>query len=226
MSNHLRLEIEKLKKRTLALSALVEGTLQQAVQAILDRDTVLATRVINSDIEIDTREVDLEEECLKVLALHQPVASDLRFIVAVMKINNDLERIGDLAVNIAERAMFVASHVQVIAPFDLQSMAATTLIMLRKSLDALIYLDTKIAYDVLALDEQVDTINREMYTMVTTAIRRQPEQMETYLQLLSVSRYLERIADHATNIAEDVLYMQQGEIVRHQSGSNSIVVPE
>src|SRR5690242_18465519 len=126
MSTHLRLEIEKLKKRTLALSALVEGTLQQAVQAILDRDTVLATRVINSDIEIDTREVDLEEECLKVLALHQPVASDLRFIIAVMKINNDLERIGDLAVNIAERAIYVASHVQVVTPFDLQSMAATT----------------------------------------------------------------------------------------------------
>ncbi len=222
MSNRLRFEIEKLKKRLLAISALVEENVQQAVQAVQERDEIRAKCVIAADTEIDLREVDLEEECLKILALYQPVASDLRFIVAVMKINNDLERIGDLAVNIAERAHYLATHAPVTSPFDLSNMAETTRTMLRKCLDALINLDSDIAKEVLTLDTIVDDFNRQMYALVSEAIRRNPEHMETFLQLLSVSRYLERIADHATNIAEDVLYMLYGEIVRHQMGSNSI----
>ncbi|HEY3376192.1 MAG TPA: phosphate signaling complex protein PhoU [Armatimonadota bacterium] len=221
MSNHLRLEVEKLKKQILGLSAVVEESVRQAVQAIQERDEQLAHHVIDIDTEIDSSEVDLEEECLKVLALHQPVASDLRFIISVLKINNDLERIGDLAVNIAERALFVATHVPVEQPLDLTEMAEKTRRMLRGSLDALVNSDSMLAYTVLRLDEQVDTLNREMYDHVTAGIRQHPEEMETLLHLLSVSRYLERIADHATNIAEDVIYLFHGEIVRHQLGSNS-----
>jgi phosphate transport system protein len=221
MSNRLRFEIEKLKKRLLAISALVEEGVQQAVQAVQERDETRAKVVITADSEIDMREVDLEEECLKVLALYQPVASDLRFIITVMKINNDLERIGDLAVDIAERAYYLSTHAPVVSPFDVVSMADTTREMLRKCLDALINLDATIAKEVPALDTHVDDINRQMYSLVSDAIRRNPDQMETYLQLLSVSRYLERIADHATSISEDVLYMLYGEIVRHQTGSNS-----
>lgn len=222
MSHHLRIEVEKLKKRLLVISALVEESVQQAVQAVQERDEARATDVIIADTQIDSREVDLEEECLKVLALHQPVASDLRFIVMVMKINNDLERIGDLAVNIAERAHYLAVHEPVAFPGEMMRMAEITREMLRNCLDALINLDPAVAKEVLALDTRVDDINRQMYSLVTQAIRKKPEQMETQLQLLSVSRYLERIADHATNISEDVLYMSTGEIVRHQMGSNSL----
>lgn len=221
MSTHLRMEIDKMKKRLLGLSATVEESVQQAVQSIEERDAHIAQRVIDTDSDIDAREVDLEEECMKVLALHQPVASDLRFIISVLKINNDLERIADLSVNIAERAQYLAAHTRVSIPFDFTGMASVTRMMLRKSLDAVVNLDAELAYEVLALDEQVDAINRDMYQRVTMAIRKHPDQMETYLQLLSVSRYLERIADHTTNIAEDVLYMLRGEIVRHLMGSNS-----
>jgi phosphate transport system protein len=223
MSSHLRHEIEKLKKMLLSLSTLVEESVQQSVQAIQLRDDQLAERVVAIDSEIDAREVDLEEECLKALALHQPVASDLRFIIAVLKMNNDLERIGDLAVNIAERGIYLSTHMPVEMPFDLRAMADTVRMMLRKSLDALINSDVAMAYEVLKLDEDVDAINRETYNLVIPAIRRHPDQIDTLLHLLSVSRYLERIADHATNIAEDVLYMLNGDIIRHTMGSNSIV---
>ena len=222
MSSHLRLEIEKLKKRLLAISALVEESVQQAVQAVQERDETRAQSVIAGDTQIDLREVDLEEECLKVLALHQPVASDLRFIIAMMKINNDLERIGDLAVNIAERADDLSMKEPVAFCFDLAGMAETTREMLHKCLDALINLDSEIAKEVLTLDTRVDDINRQTYSLISQAIRKNPERMEPLLQHLSVSRYLERIADHTTNIAEDVLYMLHGEIVRHRMGNNSL----
>ncbi|HEX2947992.1 MAG TPA: phosphate signaling complex protein PhoU [Armatimonadota bacterium] len=216
MSNHLRIEIEKLKKYILALSTIVEESVQKSVQSIQERDEKLAEYVIDKDTEIDAREVELEEECLKVLALHQPVASDLRFIISVLKINNDIERIGDLAVNIAERGLHVSTHEPVNIPFDLIGMADITRIMLRDSLQSLINTDVVLAANVVKLDEKVDAINRDMYNRVTAAIRNDLSQLETLLHYLSVSRYLERIADHATNIAEDVLYMLEGEIVRHR----------
>lgn len=216
MSVHLMHEFEKLKKRLLALSTIVEESVQQAVQSVLERDEKLAARVVAMDVEIDMREVDLEEECLKIFALHQPVASDLRFLVAVLKINNDLERIGDLAVNIAERSIYLSTHQPVDTPASMPVMAEIARTMLRQCLDALIQLDNEMALNVLTLDEQVDDMNRDMYGICAEQIRKQPEHIETILQMLSVSRYLERIADHATNIAEDVIYMQNGEIVRHQ----------
>lgn len=216
MSIHLMHEFDKLKKRLLALSALVEESVQQAVQSVQERDEALAARVIDIDVEIDIREVDLEEECLKILALHQPVASDLRFLVAVLKINNDLERIGDLAVNIAERSIYLSTHQPVNTPADMTVMAEISRTMLRQCLDAFINMDVNLAMNVVKLDEQVDDINRQMYELCAEQIRKQPEHIETLLHMLSVSRNLERIADHATNIAEDVLYMHNGEIVRHQ----------
>jgi phosphate transport system protein len=161
--------------------------------------------------------VYLEEECLKILALHQPVAIDLRFVIAVLKINNDLERIGDLAVNIAERALFLTSQKPVDIPFDFMGMSEKTKIMLKMSLDALVNMDAKMAHDVCALDDGVDAINRRMYQQVQEGILENPEQIGSLIHCLSTSRHLERIADHATNIAEDVIYMVAGEIVRHKA---------
>jgi phosphate transport system protein len=217
VAKHLEREIENLKKQILALSATVEDDVFKAVRALTERNSALAEEVIKDDPEIDQAEVTLEEECLKVLALHQPVAGDLRFIVAILKINNDLERMGDLAVNIAERAEFLATKERPDVPLDLPLMAERTQAMLRKSLDSLMKRDTKLAYEVLDSDDEIDAMNREMYGRIQDGIRSKPEQLESLIHLLSCSRHLERIADHATNIAEDVIYMIDGVIVRHRA---------
>jgi phosphate transport system protein len=209
-------EIEKLKKRLLALCAQVEEQLWQAVKSIKESNSDLACQVIDHDNQVDKEEVDIEEDCLKILALYQPVAIDLRFIVTTLKINNDLERISDLSVNIAERSQFLANHPRVDAPFDFEAMAEKTQAMLQKSIDALVNIDTAQAYEVCTMDDEVDDINRQMYDLVKECILKQPKHIESFIHLLSVSRHLERIADHATNIAEDVIYMIEGRIVRHK----------
>lgn len=216
MAIHLQREIERLKKQILTLSAVVEGNVQKAVKAISDRDERLAHRVIDRDFDIDQMEVEVEEECLKILALHQPVAIDLRFIIAVLKINNDLERIGDLAVNIAERAIYLSARQAINVPFDLPRMAALTQTMLHRALDALVNLDTGLASSVCAADDEVDSMNRAMYAQVEIEIGLHPDQIDGLINLLAVSRQLERIGDHATNIAQDVIYMIEGQIVRHR----------
>ena len=217
MAKHLQKEIENLKKRLLSLGAMVENAVREATLSIEKRDVSLANKVIEEDEEIDQTEVDIEEECLKILALHQPVAIDLRFIVAVLKINSDLERIGDLAVNIAERAVFLAGQPKVNVSLGLVEMAHGTQAMLKKSLDALVNLDAALAHDVCVSDDEVDAMNRQMYLKVQDAILKNPEQIASLIHLLSASRHLERIADHATNIAEDVIYMIEGQIVRHRT---------
>jgi phosphate transport system protein len=215
MSIHLQREIERLKKLILSLSATVENSLRQAVKSIADRDSTLAKQVVENDLEIDQAEIDVEEECLKILALHQPVAIDLRFIVAVLKMNNDLERIGDLAVNMAPRALLLNEQVKIDIPFDFSGIAEKTQTMLRSSLDSLVNLNPQLARVVCSMDDEVDAINRLMYDQVKAMICQHPEHIDSLIALLSVSRYLERIADHATNIAEDVLYMIEGHIARH-----------
>ena len=217
MPKHLQHALDKLKRSIFSLSGMVEESVRDAVRALDRRDSRLAQKVIDADLEIDHAEVDVEEEGLKILALHQPVAIDLRFIVAVLKINNDLERIGDLAVNIAERAQFLATHEKVDIPFDFAGMAEKAQAMVKQSLDALVNLDAGAALAVCAADDEVDAMNRQMYLQVGEGIREHPDQVESLTHLLSVSRHLERIADHATNIAEDVIYMVRGEIVRHQA---------
>ena len=210
--------MSQIKKLLLGLGALVEESVQSAITAVLNRDTELAQRVIESDIRIDEAEIDIEEECLKTLALHQPVAHDLRFVVAVLKINNDLERIGDLAVNVAEQAKFLAGESEVeTPPFDLRGMGLRVESMLHKSLDALINLDIEQAQAVRDLDDEVDAIHRGMYDKVMQAIREQPAELEQMIHFLNISRQLERIADHATNVAKDVMYLVRGEIVRHRA---------
>lgn len=217
MPKHLQREIENLKKKILSLGARVEGTVHEAMRSIETRDAALARKIIEEDFEIDQTEVEVEEECLKILALHQPVATDLRFIVAVLKINNDLERIGDLAVNIAERSSYLAGQSEVNVAFDFAQMSQKTEAMLNKSLDALVNLSSELAHEVCMSDDAIDDLNRQTYLRVQEAIQTHPEHIPSLIHLLSVSRHLERIADHATNIAEDVMYMIEGQIVRHKT---------
>lgn len=222
---HLEKEIASLKERILSLGASVEAGVQRAARSLTRRDPVLALKVIDSDFEIDQMEVVVEEECLKILALHQPVANDLRLIIAILKINNDLERIGDLAVNIAERAMHLSTHDRVDLPFDFQSMSEKTQIMLKGSLDALVNQDVNLARQVCMADDEVDAMNRDVFSRVEAEIKKDPESLSSLIQLLSASRYLERVADHATNIAEDVIYMVEGEIIRHFNKISENTVP-
>ena len=212
---HLHREIESLKRMILALGARVEENVYKAVRALEEQSSAMAEEVITGDTEVDLEEINVEEECLKVLALYQPVAGDLRMIVSILKINSDLERVGDLAVNIAERALFLSTHGRPNIPLDFTKMVEKTRGMLRKSLDALVRRDAAAAHEVIAADDEVDEINREMYALIQEAIRKDPDRLESLIHLLSCSRHLERIADHATNIAEDVIYMVEGEIVRH-----------
>jgi len=215
MALHLQRELENLKRQILSLSAIVEENVRKAVISIGERDPQLAAEVRAKDPEIDRMEMDVEEECLKILALYQPVAVDLRFIVAVLKINNDLERIGDLAVNIAKRSQFLAERADLGVPFDFGEICRRTLEMLRRSLDALMTMNGNLAQTVLASDDEVDAINKQMYVKITRAIHKEPAKTEVLLSYLSATRHLERIADYATNIAEDVIYMIEGAIVRH-----------
>lgn len=216
MTTHLQREIDRLKKEILFMGAEVESALRKAVEALITRNSKLAEEVIKSDEEMDQLEVEIEEECLKILALHQPVAIDLRYVIAILKINNDLERIGDLGVNIAERAVYLSSHAPIDLPLDFRGMAEMAQLMLKRSLDALVNLDTTLARQVRASDDEVDAINRYMYTLMEDYIKENPQRISEVLHLLSASRHLERVADQATNIAEDVIYMVEGEIVRHQ----------
>ena len=216
MPQHIHKAIEQLKGRLLQLGTHVEENLRDAVDALNQRDVRKAQQVIDNDNLIDELEVELEEECLKILALHQPVAVDLRFIVACLKINNDLERVGDLAVNVAERAMYVAQQPAVDVNLDFQTMSSKAQWMLKRSLDSLVQRDLELAEKVCRADDEVDDLNREMYTQVQAGLRKFPDRMDVLIHLLSTSRHLERIADLATNIAEDVIYMIAGEIVRHR----------
>jgi len=218
MSVHLQREIERVKKNILALCAIVEDQVQVAVRAMLDRDGELAQSVQHRDEDIDHREVEIEEECLKILALYQPVAVDLRFIVAALKINNDLERIGDLAVNIARKAVTTAAEPPAEVPFDIAGMGEKTQAMLRDSIDAMVNMDPRLAVEVCRRDDEVDRLKHEIRTATEERIRREPAKTGPLLRLLAVSRNLERIADCATNIAEDVIYMCEGRIIRHTKG--------
>ncbi|MBN1596369.1 phosphate signaling complex protein PhoU [candidate division FCPU426 bacterium] len=218
MTVHLSKEITRLKKMILQLCAVVEDRFQKAVAAVQERNASLADSVIADDKTIDHMEVEVEEECLKILALHQPVAIDLRYVVAVLKMNNDLERIGDLAVNISEQAAELARCEQMAVGFDFNTMAQKVRIMLQKSIEALVNMTPPLAREVLISDDEIDNMNREMYALIYKAVQGQPQCLPILLRYLSVSRYLERIADYTTNIAEDVIYMIEGQIVRHRNG--------
>jgi phosphate transport system protein len=217
MSGHFQKELGRIKQMVLSLGTLVEDRVQMINETIDTRDGDKARQIIDTDYEIDQMEIDVEEECLKALALYQPVAVDLRFLVAVIKINNDLERIGDEAVNIAERVEFLSKQVHVPFQFDYTEMTEQTQEMLKKSLDSLVNMDLDMAYQVLTMDDEVDQNNRDAYDAIKDAMKKLSDGlgMGSLINMIFIGRHLERIADHATNIAEEVIYMIEGDIVRH-----------
>jgi len=215
MPVHLQKEIEKLKKQIVLLAGSVEKRVADAVKSIDQRDAQLAQLIKDTDQIIDQTEIEVEEECLKILALYQPVAMDLRFIIAVLKINSDLERIGDEAVNIAGRSLNINAYPKIEINFDLKTLASNVMAMLKRSLDALVNMDASMAHSVIDSDDEIDETVRMLFQQVKDEVRRQPEKIDYVVEYMRINRHLERIADHATNIAEDIVYMIEGKIVRH-----------
>jgi phosphate transport system protein len=213
---HLDRALSKLRVSLLELASLAEEQSQVAIEALASFDSDLAKKVRERDTELDEMEVDIEEACLQILALHQPVAKDLRFVVSVLKINNDLERIGDLAVNIAGRAITLSKAKLPIVPIDFSAAAKQAIEMIRMSIESFINLDLTLAERVRLSDRDINKFHRSNFKKINDAILNHPQHAENFIELLSVSRYLERIGDLTTNIAEDVIYLVNGSIVRHQ----------
>jgi len=217
MKRHLERELDRLRKKILTLSAMVEGNIEKALLSLTRHEIKLAKEVIESDHEIDHFEVEIEEDCLKILALYQPEAIDLRYVVGILKMNNDLERMGDLAVNIAERSAYLADKKGTKLFLDFTQMGERTIAMVKKALDSLIKMDANMAREVCAADDEVDELHRNMLLLIQDYIEKNPHEVKILIHLLLVSRHLERIADQATNIAEDVIYMTEGVIIRHHA---------
>lgn len=217
MSKHFLREIERLNGRIVRFGEQVEEQLDTAIRAVAEDDIGKAESVVLGDTHIDRTEVEIEEECLKLLALYQPVAADLRLIVSVLKINNDLERIGDHAAHIAARARDLSGLPRVEIPNTLFELAKQAKLMFRKSLLALVEMDVELAEAVLRGDDVVDRLNEELFGWLLEGLAREARGAKQLLLLNSVARRLERIGDHASNIAEDIIYLLSGEIVRHGS---------
>ena len=215
MTVHLQRDVNQLQEDMLSLSGRVEGMVRQSVQMLRECDYESAVDFGRRDDEIDRIEVAIEESCLKTLALHQPVAGDLRMITAVMKISGELENVADLAVNITERALGIAGQDGIVVPDEVNEMSTLAVRMLRDAIDAYVRSDAELAMTVRTQDEQVDVLNQSVIGQISEQIRQRPDRVDGLLHLFSASRLIEQIADHATVIAEDVVYYVRGEIVRH-----------
>jgi phosphate transport system protein len=217
MDRHFQHELESLKTILIKMGSIVEENITNALQALLDRNESLAKNVFENEVRINTLELEIDNAIIDLLALQQPVASDLRFIIAAQKINNDLERIGDHAVNIAESDLNLLKIKPLDTLLELPKMAVTTKLMLRQALDSFILLDPKMAQTVLETDDQIDELNRSMTIKVIELLRSDKRSIECGLELIRISRNLERVADISTNIAEDVIFHTQARVVKHHA---------
>jgi phosphate transport system protein len=215
MERHFHEELELVKEKTLKLGSLVETMVEQAVASLVDRDSRLAEEVIASDRKVDILDLEIEEDCLRLLALHQPAAKDLRFITTAMKITTDLERMADQAVNICERAIELNEEPQLKPYIDIPIMSQLSQKMMREALDALVRRDAALARQVIPEDNKVDALKDQIFRELLTFMMEDPRTIPRATRLLLVSRHLERVADHATNIAEMVVFLVEGKNIRH-----------
>jgi len=215
MTRHFHEELDALKQTLLAMGGLVEDQIRRAMRALLERDDVIAQEVIDRDRQVNAYDVEVDEQCVNLLALHQPAASDLRFITTAMKIVTDLERIGDQAVNIAQRALELNREPQLKPYIDLPRMADRAQRMVKESLDAFVAGDTALARQVCAADAEVDALKEQIFRELLTFMMEDPRTVSRAIRVILISRFMERVADHATNIAEMVIYLVEGKMVRH-----------
>jgi phosphate transport system protein len=219
--HHFQQELGALKERLLAMGGLAEDRVRTAMQGLVERDAHLIDDALNGDVPVNTLHIEIDDLCLKLLALHSPMAADLRGIMAAIKINSDLERVGDMAVNIAEAARRYASHPPVKKLIDIPRMASTAQTMLRDALDSYVRGDMQLAQRVLDEDDTLDGLKTQVFRELLTFMLQDPATIEPALDLLLISRHLERVGDHATNIAEDVIFMVSGRDVRHRGADSS-----
>ncbi|MCE2814820.1 MAG: phosphate signaling complex protein PhoU [Planctomycetota bacterium] len=219
MSLHLKQDLDVARVSLLKLSGMVEDMIALAVKSLMLRQGILASDVVRRDSEVDSAEVRIEEDCLKMLALHQPVAADLRRVTTMMKVNNDLERMADLACNIAQRADSLCTHPEFPIPNGINEMATMVTRMVRASLDAFVSNDSAMARSVIIMDDPLDAKNVQVIGVLAESIQKDPFQVEAALHAFSASRHLEQIGDLAVSIAEDVIYMVEGVIIRHRQAS-------
>ncbi len=224
MTTYLQKELGKIKKEILSLGALVEDRFIKSANAVKTNNIDLAKFIIEKDSEIDTFEIEIEEECLKLLALYQPVATDLRFLIAVIKINNDLERIGDLSANISQRLITASNNLPLSYNYDYSFMAEKTAAMFKMSLDSLVTANIETAYQVLDMDQDINLMRNEAFGEMKKAIKSKPENVGNIINRYLISRHIERIGDHITNIAEEVIHLVEGEIIRHKNKEYSKVL--
>jgi phosphate transport system protein len=217
MVPHFQEELEQLKTRLLEMGGLAEDRVRTVLRALVDRDSALVDRVLAGDGPINRLHIELDNRCFKLLALHQPMAVDLRAIVSAVKINTDLERVGDLAINIAEAVRRYFQHPPVKELIDIPRMADIAQRMLRDALDAYVRRDTTLARSVLNEDDVLDALKTQVFRELLTYMLQDPSTIEPALDLILISRHLERIGDHATNVAEDVIFMVSAEDVRHHA---------
>ena len=215
MQRHFDEALKNLKEKLLRMSSLVEESISSSIKALMERDAQLAYKVIKGDDAINHLEVEIDDLCLKLLALYQPTAGDLRFITSTMKINSDLERIGDLAVNIAERTLDLLKVPSLKLRLNIPKMAASAQVMLKDSLNAFVNKDSQLAYEVCKRDDEVDDLNHEIFMELLKAKPEDQQPVERVIDLVLVAKNLERVADHSTNICEDVIYMVDGKIIKH-----------
>lgn len=225
MSKHLQRDMDEIRRRLLALFGVAEKMIDNAVRALCEQKQELVDEVLASDDYVDEQEVLIEEECLKILALHQPVAGNLRIVAAVLKINADLERIADLACNIAERAQSLCQFPDFPMPDELPQMASATTEMLRLAIDAFVNMNSSLAEHVILMDNRIDQMNRDVIDLLRGIMQDSPALIEPALHSFSATRNIERIGDLAESIAGDVVYIVKGEIVRHRPGSLSTQPP-
>ena len=215
MTRHFHEELDGLKQTLLAMGAMVEDQIRRVMRALVERDEALARDVIERDREVNTYDVEIDEKCVELLALHQPTAVDLRFITTAMKIVTDLERIGDQAVNIAQRAIELNQESQLKPYIDLPRMADKAQRMVKDALDSFVSRDTTLAREVCGRDSEVDALKEQIFRELLTYMMADPKTIARAIRLILVSRFFERVADHATNIAEMVIYMVESKMVRH-----------
>jgi phosphate transport system protein len=215
VTRHFEEELEMLQQRLLSMGGLAEDRMGDSVKAVTERDPVLVERILVGDEPINALHIEIDDRCFKLLALRQPMAADLRAIVAAVKINTDLERVGDLAVNIAEAAKRYLRHAPIKPLIDIPRMGEIAQRMLRDALDSFVRRDTRLAEAVLAADDTLDTLKTQIFRDLLTFMLSEPSTIEPALDLILISRHLERIGDHATNIAEDVIFMVSARDVRH-----------
>lgn len=217
---HFQEELEQLKARLLEMGGLAEEQVRLAVKGLVERDRDLVDRVLVSDEPLNALHIEIDSRCFTLLALYQPMAVDLRAIVAAVKINTDLERVGDLAINIAEAARQYSNHLPVKKLIDIPRMATIAQRMLRDALDAFVRRDTELAHGVLNEDDTLDALKTQIFRELLTYMLQDPATIEPSLDLILISRHLERIGDHATNIAEDVIFMVSAKDVRHHASES------